>query len=297
MVCLVDPWPRATELQQKYQLADRASVVTDLTAADTFDIKELFNAKCHFKIIKIITSYENDLANLESIWQHEYTRAQWLFANCTRLSVADQVVFHQPVKLECLSTEPVIVFTPGRSGTHVLTDITGAAVFLHHSFLYNSKNILVEDQFLKIINAKKILSVLRRRFADQLISDAIGNRYGVMLTVPGNLSINQQRALTWEPFEILTTDYKHTLEKLCSYTDLLLGIKMFYNKQIEFSLLEDLREHFSTITHVKNPYRSQDIISNYSEVIDVCDQEYQPMYNQIINKLQCVFGTTIYHHD
>jgi hypothetical protein len=291
-LCLADLWPNATDLQQKYQLASATSICTDLTTADVFDVKELFNSKQSLEIVKVITAYENDLANLEPVWEDDYSKEQWLISICSRLSCADRVVFLQPVALKSLETEPAIVFTPGRSGTHVLKDVTGVQHHLHHH-----NNLLTGNNFLKIINSKRVLSVLRKRFVDQVISDAISNRYGIMLTTNDNVKKNQQYISTWKPFAVSELDYKHSLEKICHYADLLLGIRMFYHKQIEFSLFEDLRHHFDKTNHVKNPYRSQDIISNYSQAVEQCNQEYQLIYDQLINKLQCSFGTTIHHYE
>jgi hypothetical protein len=292
MVCLVDPWENASTLEQKYQLASNTSICTDLTTADAFDVEELFDAKRNLEIIKVITSYESDLANLEPIWHAGYDQQQWLISTFARLSFANQVVFLHPVVLNCLQTEPAIIFTPGRSGTHVLRDVTGI-----HNYLHHYDNLLKTNNFLKIINAKKILSVLRKRFVDQVISDAIARNYGVMQTTVFNFKKNQQYVSTWLPLILSKLDYVYSLEKLCSYADLLLGIRMFYHKHIEFSLFEDLHAHFDKINHIKNPYRSQDIISNYSEAVEHCDREYQPFYDQLVGKLQCSFGTAIHYHE
>jgi hypothetical protein len=290
MVCLSDPWPDATDLQKKYQLAGATSICTDLTIADVFDIKELFNAKQSLKIVKVITAYENDLKNLESVWQHDYSKEQWLISTFSRLSCADQVVFQQPVVLPCLQSGPDIIFTPGRSGTHVLMDITGVKNFVHH---FN--NLLISNMFKQLIDAKKIISVLRKKFIDQVCSDAIGQTYGIVTSNRHNIDKNCQITSKWKPIKLSVTDYQFTLEKICSYADMLLGIKMLYNKHVEFSLLDNLQEHFDNIFFVKNPYRHQDIISNYSEAVAVCEQEYQPIYDQIIATLQRVFGTNLYN--
>jgi len=292
-LCLADPWLDATDLQQKYQLASKIPMCTDLTVADRIDIRDLFKAKQSLEIVKVITSYESDIANLEPVWSSGFDQKQWLISTFTRLSSADSVVFLQPVVLKSLETEPAIIFTPGRSGTHVLRDVTGVRNYLHH----DNDDLLTENDFLKVVNAKRVLSVLRKRFVDQVISDAISNRYGFMVTTNNNIKKNQQYVSTWKPFALSELDYKQSLEKICSYADLLLGIRMFYHKKIEFSLFENLREHFDKIDHVKNPYRSQDIISNYSQAVEQCNQEYQPIYDQLINKLQCSFGTTIHHHE
>ena len=290
MVCLADPWPDATDLQEKYQLASTTSICTDLTTADVFDIKELFNAKQSLEIVKVITTYENDLTNLEPVWRHDYSKEQWLISTFHRLSCADQIVFQQPVVLPCLQTGPDIIFTPGRSGTHVLRGITDV-----HNYLHHNNNLVMSDKFTKLIDAKKIISVLRKKFIDQVCSDAIGQTYGIVISNKHNIDKKRQIMSKWEPIKLSTTNYQSTLDKICSYTDLLLGVKMFYNKHVEFSLLDNLQEHFNNIFFVKNPYQSQDIISNYSESVAVCEQEYQPIYDQIITTLQRVFGTNLYN--
>lgn len=292
MVCLNDPWPTATKLQEKYQLVRDTSICTDLTTADAFDIKELSDAKQHLEVVKVITSYESDIANLEPVWNDRYDQQQWLVSTFSRLSLADRVVFLQPVVLKCFHNEPPVIFTPGRSGTHVLKNVARVHDYLHHH-----DNLLERKEFSRIVNSERILSVLRKRFVDQVISDAISKKYGVMVTTNDTLEEHRRYVSTWEPLMLTDSDYKSSLEKICSYVDLLLGLRMFYHKQIEFSLLEDLRAHFDKIDYVKNPYRSQDVISNYFEAVNDCDQRYQPAYNQIINKLQCFFGASVYHYE
>lgn len=289
--CLVSEWSDAVDLSQKYQLAIDQDICTDLTTADTFDAKELFAAAHNFELVKVITSFENDVANLEPVWNDGYSKSQWLRSSFFRLIFADKIVFQQPVMFESMETEPDIVFTPGRSGTHALRDITGVSNFLHHH-----DDLLISDQFSTLVNAKKILGILRKNFIDQVVSDAIGLRYGVMLTTKDNFENNQQQASAWHPITLSESDYEHTLNKICNYADLILGLKIFYNKKIEFSLLEELHAHFGKISHVKNPYSADQIISNYQEAVDICQQEYQPIYNKIIAILQRMFNTQLYNY-
>jgi len=289
--CLVSPWPDATDLSQKYQQAITQNICTDLTTADNFNTTDLFVAAHNFEIVKVITSYENDIANLEPVWNHGYSKLQWLRSSFVRLIFADKIVFQQPIVLDYSDTAPAIVFTPGRSGTNALRDITGVFNFLH-----NDDDLLMGDQFSNLVNAKLILSILRKRFIDQVVSDAVGQRYNMMVTTKENFDKNYQQSLTWEPITLSDADYQHTLNKICNYADLILGLKIFYNKKIEFSLLEELHEHFDKISHVKNPYRAQQIISNYQEAVDSCEKKYQLGYNKIITVLQRVFNTHLYNY-
>ena len=290
--CLSSPWPNADDFSQKYQQAIDQNICTDLTTADTFDIKELCAAVENFEVIKVITSYENDIANLEEVWNHGYSKLQWLRSNFNRLIFADKIIFQQPVEFDSLETEPDIVFTPGRSGTHALKDITGVHNMLHHT----KGDLLAEDQFLRLVNAKKILSVVRKTFIDQVVSDAINQRYGIMVTTKDNFDTNRQRVLEWSPITLSDADYKYTLTKFCNYADHILGLKIFYNKKIEFSFFEELHTHLDKITYIKNPYSARQIISNYQEAVDICQQEYQPSYNKIIAILQRMFNTQLYNY-
>jgi len=294
-LCLVDHWPDAIDLSQKYQQAVDQNICTDLTTADVFDTKELFAAAHNFEVVKVITSYENDLANLEPVWNNGYSKSQWLHSSFFRLIFADKIVFQQPVVLECLETEPAIVFTPGRSGTHVLGDITGVTNHLHN--LHNIDDLLMQNKFSTVVNAKKILGILRKRFIDQVVSGTVAERYGIMLTTRNNLDKNQEQVSGWREIKLSESDYKNTLIRICNYADVVLGLKILYNKKIEFSLLEDLHAHFDKISHVKNPYSAQQIISNYQEAVDACQQDYQPIYNRIITTLERVLGTNLYNYD
>ena len=291
-LCLVDRWPDATDLSQKYQQAINQDICTDLTTADVFDVKELFAAAHIFEVVKVITSYENDLANLEPVWDNGYSKSQWLHSSFFRLIFANKIVFQQPVVLECLETDPAIVFTPGRCGTNVLRDITGVTNHLH-----NNDDLLMRDQFSTVVNAKKILTILRKRFIDQVVSGAVAEKYGIMLTTKNNLDKNQEQVSSWGEITLSESDYKNTLIRICNYADVVLGLKLLYNKKIEFSLLEDLHAHFDKISHVKNPYSAQQIICNYQEAVDTCQQDYQPIYNKIITTLERVLGTNLYNYD
>lgn len=292
MPCLTDTWHGITDLDLKYAVARSKTVCTDLTTADTFNVVELYQAKSTFTILKIITSYENDCNNIEPVWSKSFDQTQWLVSIFNRLSVADRVLFQQPVALSCLNNEPKIIFSPGRSGTHVLRDITKTYNYTHHN-----ESDMSKSEILRIVNAESILGIMRKQFVDQVVSDAISKKYGVMLSRLENINANREIVSKWEPFEINDMDYISTFEKMSSYADWLLGFKMFYNKQIEFSLLEELQEHFEKCSYMKNPYLSKKVISNYDQVVEICSQQYQPFYNQLIAKLQCMFGTSLYNYD
>lgn len=286
--CINDPWQGHETVNDKLTLAKTKTICTDLSGADSVDPEFIFQSKSSFEYIKILTSFQNDVDNLEPVWQ-KYNNLQWMQSSFLRLSVADKIIFLNPISLPSLSSLDPVVFTPGRSGTHVVKDITGVNDHLHHN-----GNLLASPNFSRLVNSNRIISILRESFVDQAISDLISRRYGFLLTTSENLERAKQQVNQWDKIEFKYQDAVDTLNKLLSYTDLLLGLRMFYNKQIEFSILENLHEYFDQIKHIKNPYHHGDMISNYEHAVELCDTLFQPMYDQILKKIQNQLGTSIY---
>lgn len=198
--------------------------------------------------------------------------------------------FLQDLEIESNESGPSIVFTPGRCGTHVLMDILDISAYMHHSdTLYTN-----HSQLKKLTDAKKIYSVMRYRFIDQVCSDAISNRYETINTVEKNLKHNINKIKKWESFTIQDSDIQFSLQKLITYSDLLLGLNFFYNKKIEFCVLEDLQPWFDKISHKKNPYSHRDMIANYDEIYKKTQEIYQPMYDVIIKKFRQHFGEMLH---
>lgn len=224
-----------------------------------------------------------------SIMDTVYNEHHWLESLFYGLSLSDQILNQDTVTIETSSDDGPIIFTPGRCGTHVVKDITGVEKFLHHDL-----DTIHKDVWKQISQSKKIVSVMRRHFVKQVFSDAIASRYGIMITRSQDLKKSQETVDSWHMFEITNTDIIRSLKKLVTFADRLLGLHLFYNKPIEFSTLENLKDHYDQIDVKKNPYRYQDLISNYQWVVDTCDARYQPFYDGIVGKLVERFGDNDY---
>lgn len=286
--CIVDPWDNCVTLQDKINLAKHQDICSDLSGADRMATVDIFDAKDQFYSVKIITSYQNDIDNLEPVW-NQYTMMQWLRCTMMRLCIADQIIHFDFVKLPSQETDCEIVFTPGRCGTHVIMDITGIKNFLHHN-----NDLITQPNFQTLVNAKKIVGILRRNFIDQAMSDFIAKCHGVVLTTSINLAKTKKNIAQWNKNEFTYQDAIHSFEKIVSFADLLLGLEIVYNKKIEFSLLEDHRAHFLKIAHLKNPYHYPDLISNFDEAVNICSGVFQPIYDKIIEKITTRLGISIY---
>jgi hypothetical protein len=216
----------------------------------------------------------------------QYDYRQWLQCLFYGLTISDQVIFWENIEFSNGIDQKPIIFTPGRSGTNVLKDIVKVDEYLHHDHLAND--------FDRLVNAKQIYSVLRYNFIDQVCSDAISNQYDIMLTTEQNIKKNQIAVSKWKPIMISASDIVASFEKILSYTDILIGLNFFFNKKIYFSILENLSHHFDNINHKKNPYTHSQIVSNYDYVKELCETEYQHLYETILTKVQQKFGTTVY---
>jgi hypothetical protein len=219
-----------------------------------------------------------------------YNESTWLQATFYGLSLADDIVFLDQITADSDHSQDAIVFTPGRCGTHVLLDITGATTFCHHH------DSLIESQqrWQQLVGASKIFAVLRRTLLDQICSDAVRQRYGLVLTTKNTLEQVRSRVQQWAGFEITDKDIDYSLKKICTYVDILLGLKFCFNKDIKFSFLEDLKHHYQSIEHQKNPYDYRTLIVNYEDVEIKCNQIYQAFYDKITNRVETLFGRHLY---
>lgn len=346
MDSLVNQWPECPTWNSRIDYAHVHRVCTELTIADNVHPLKLFQLKKTFRIIKTITSFEQDLKHLQGVWldkldnwisdynnikdeswpacndinqweslpeqikkeclgiyhfreppkahlgSKSYHETQWLISLFNNLTVADETVFLNEIPLMGTTTHPEIVFTPGRCGTHVIKAITKVNEQMHHDYQ------LLEDtkRFQRLIDSKLIISVLRRKFVDFVASKVIGEKYDFnMITKKKNLDKNKTIVSQWKPLELTHDDIDQVFRGLIPYTDLLIGLNLFYHKKIQFSLLENLDHWFDNIEYIKNPYSHRDMIANYDQVVDICTRIYQPVYDQILDKIQTQFGNRFYY--
>ena len=222
---------------------------------------------------------------------NNYTEYYWLQSIIYGLTISNKILFWDKISFANNTDLPEIAFTLGRCGTHVLLELSGVEKAIHHD------NEIIKDsaRFNRLINSKKILSILRRSFLDQVVSDAISNTYHIMITDSENLEHNQSIINGWKPFEVTEDDILDSFKKVIDYTDLLIGMNLFYNKKVEFSILENLKPHLGRIRIKKNPYQPRALISNYDQVVEECAKTYQPIYDKIIAKLENSFGVNLYN--
>lgn len=299
--CVTDQWVINQQsfftIQEKISFFNnRTNIISDLTTADRIELIDLIELKKKLKFVKVVTGYNEDLSNLEEVWNKEnYTQSQWLESLFCRLSVSDQLVWWNNISLpQCEDLEP-IVFTPGRCGTHLILDINQlpSTNYLHHN-----NEIIHKEEFQQIINSKKIYAVLRKSLLKQTLSDLVAKTIGYcMLTTKDNFDQNKDIVSGWAKIKFSEEDCLSSLIKIINYVDILLGLKYFYNKNIAFGLLEDLAHHYNqTTTYIKNPWEYDDLIENYTQAVEICEI-YQSFYDSIINNVIKILGTSLFNNE
>jgi hypothetical protein len=279
--------------QQKIQFAQQhGNVVTDLTAADDVPISAMIELAQCFNTIKVCTDYAHDLEHLEDVWSPKtYSHSQWLQASILHLWAANEVwYFNATIVLPGQLGEP-IVFTPGRTGTHVLMAVLNLDNYTHHASQHGD-NFLHSERFAQLTNASNIYSVLRQNLLDQVCSDIVNLRFGPVLTYADNLESNRKMFADQK----LTGTKQHidtSFVKLTGFVDYLLALRMFWHKPVHFFIMEDLAPHFGQIPIMKNPYDTRVLIDNYQWLQDVVTTEYQPVYQRMIRHIQNLCGKSL----
>jgi hypothetical protein len=268
-------------LDSKIQfLKNNPNSVTDLTSADTIEDTELFQLKDFCRVIKIITSYDNDVTCLENVVNVEdFTYSIWLQGLTLRLWAVDEFYWMDQLDLNASNCSEAIIFSPGRTGTHVLADI------LKLPYLHHSETLFESNNFKKLTNSKNIFSILRINLYPTVISQSIAQNLNFCMTTT-TASYNQNLKLikSSAPFTISETDIKHSLKSIITFINLLLLLKIFYKKSISFTFLEYLTEHFDKINYIKNPYTDTDLVLNTEEVNHIITSKYQSIYSYSINQ-------------
>ena len=272
-------------------LKDSKHACTDLTITEHVNYLEFARLTADINVIKVISTRDSDLLTLDASWNNsDYTESDWLRAVVHMTSLSDSVMFYNSLPVPSSDSVSPIVFTPGRSGTHVLADIINVREIMHHGDVMFAK-----DSVNTLINASIIYSTLRESFHSQVMSDVIANRYGVMLTTSANIEHNKRTVLSWTPVNVSDEDIYNSFKKIVSYADILLGMKSIFNKNIKFSIFEHLLQNYSNANFVKNPYLYEDVIANYGEVVSKCSDSYQPVYQKILNRIKQQIGTSVYY--
>ena len=269
-------------------LVNNPGTITDLTSADQISNLELFELKNYCTIIKVITSFDDDLNNLEDVVDvATHTKLDWLRFTSTRLWAADKIYWDNFSSIDCNTHERPIIFTTGRSGTNVLASI------LNLSYLHHDNDILASDKFYQLKNSAHIHSVVRKDFLSLFASSIIGKKLGIILTTESTLSAVNTRIARATPFNISEVDINEAADMFINFVDLLLLLKILFNKKISVVEYENLKSYFDNIKYKKNPYLYEDLILNLGEFNDCVAIKYQPFYKHASNQIFKYCGITL----
>jgi len=271
-------------------LKSNKNIVTDLTAADTLANTDLYELKKYCQTIKVISSYKDDLDNLEDVFTADrYTKDIWLQAIHQRLWATDTIIWSNYTSEIASINKENIIFSPGRVGTHVLKDITGISKHVHHC-----DNFINSDRFNQVLLSKTIFSVYRKNFIDYVSSMEIANYLGtVMLTTKDNYQQNLDIVKSADPFELSIVTANNHLDSVLNFVDLLLLFKVQFSKQIIFTNLEQLVGSGKIKNVIKNPYVANKIITNYDYAKESFVTTYQPIYDSAISQIIRHCGITM----
>jgi hypothetical protein len=161
------------------------------------------------------------------------------------------------------------------------------------TYMHHGPSEYARFNFDRLINTEKIFSVLRKNFINQVVSDAISDKIELVVTTKNNLNQHKQLFKNKE-IDITDHDIACSFDKLASYVDILIALKIFWKKEIGFCYYEDLSSHFNSITVLKNPYDNKKIITNYNEIEEKILKNYQPLYQKMLNKIEQNIGLSIY---
>ena len=294
MPCITVTWTVGnlvlTSIDAKLEfLRNNSNIICDLSAADELDPYDLARFKSCCEVIKVFSTLENDLENLEDVWNPAlYNYTQWLRCTIMRLSFADQLLyFNDHVSIGCKNELGPMMFSPGRTGSYFLSDIINVRNAMHHN-----DDTLSSEKFQELLSSNKVYSILRKDFGQFTMSSQtamVTNSY--MLTKRDQVELRKTEVDSIQPFEVSADHYKYSFATIANFLDLLLAIKIVWNKPVCFCLYEDHLHHSNKTNYTKNPYNYQTIISNYTQAVDI-NQEFQPYYNLLLNRAISVLGLT-----
>lgn len=264
------------------------NVVVDLTCADEINDHDLYELSkcCH--IVKAITSYEDDLENLEPVYT-DYSYDQWMRATMKRMWASTDIIWIGNWRVESDTSQPKITFTAGRTGTHVLTSIVKTAEFVHNQTYTLSKPDLIK----KLFGAEHIYTVYRKSFFNLLCSMMIGTKIDYASPTEETIDEVKQLINSVEPFELTKTDFNTVLGGILNFTDMLLFLKIVQEKSISLTFYEELSDYYDKISFKKNPYKYENLISNFDDSKKIIEENYQPIFQYALDRAIRHCGKTL----
>jgi hypothetical protein len=286
----IDDLVYSTLEEKLYFLCSNTNYVTDVTPADNLSYYDLYQIQQQVKVVKVFTSFKNDLENLEPVWS-QYDQLQWKRNICYGLWIYDEIINFDSIVVEPPGNANLgdVIFTPSRSGSHVLKGVTRIDTYFHHD-----NDLLTNQNWQTVIHANQIYTVMRRDFLGQVLSHHMTNLIGFrMRTLDFNLEENQKIISNIQPGPMTADTLEETLNFLISFVDYLLFIKLFVNQNIKFTCYEDLHPHYHKIPHKKNPYQARDYVTNIEEIEPVIKKKYNPIYQHALGQIGRVVGLAI----
>ena len=272
------------KLSTNFCIADLNNTNPDLKLID----QELYDISKNFNIIKVITSFLSDTCNLDNCWELEYYSKEKYLQNLSYgLVFADEILFLDQPDLE-LESRDRYIFSPGRSGSHVMRNLSDDSYKLqHHNQCPDTLQIIGLDN---LINAEKLLSVMRKNLFEQIASDFITTLMpAIMNTTQKTLNQNIQIVKNTKPGTIDEEFCNYCFFQTLHFLNWFLLFKLVIKKDIKLYYLEDLiadKNNSNMINRrfIKNPYKKRDLIINYDEIKLYVDNNLQPLYNELLTK-------------
>lgn len=257
--CITNPFPGCNDLSDNINYLTDHAVICDLSTADSLSIDEMLAIQKNVSIVKYISTYEDDLLDIERVWNGNFDHESYL-QSCQRYMIfADEIMDLRPKNYAPI--HPPIVFSPGRSGTNafvnLLDDRYPGIDSVHHDFYVASID--------KLINSQHTYMVTRRNVLDFVMSVAISKQYNtIMKATPETFDQDVITAKSWQPFDITKEQVHSIIVSNINWLNIALYITKI-NPNTTFTFFEDL--DMSKVDKViKNPYDKNKLIANLDEL-------------------------------
>ena len=199
------------------------------------------------------------------------------------LWAVDEVQFTSPYIPDVSTVLPAVAYTAPRTGTHVVTEVHGVKDYLHFEHWLTLDYPLLYT----LLQSKSIVGVARKNLIDMICSKEISKiTPGVMLTTthPDSIRNNTNIVQSLVPMVVDLNRAGDYVEEMANYYNQLLALKTMFSKHVSFSLLDDLVIK-KDLVMAKNPYRHEDLIVNYHELVELVNTKYQPVYEYMTNQV------------
>ena len=271
--------PGQTNLE-KAKFLLQSNNVCNLSITD-IDHKSLYNLSQYFYLVKVITSYDSDIQNLEDNWHSEhYTQQQYLTNLCFGISLCDKIVFLDSINDIGTANNKNYLLTPGRTGRRLLDKPEFHKKFeiVHHNQDDDWKTKLYD-----ICSAKSLVTVMPKILSNQTTSMFMKEILGVYMnttkeTLEKNINLVNNSIPKKMPIIFAESIFLSNID----FYNWHIMLTEVLEKHVEFFYQEDIP--YTSNIWMKNPYNKQDLIINYNEITLYIDTYLQPKYKKILTK-------------